>query len=89
MVSIFQVEKDKNLFIEKKIIGNSKAITIPSSGVDLKKFNFRNNFNTTKKLRIAMISRINFDKGIDVYFKIASKLRNTCDFYLDVFLYFR
>ena len=82
VISIFQVENDKKLFIEKKIIGNSIPYTIPSSGVDLNKFKFRDNFNTGSKLKIAMVSRINFDKGIDVYFKIASKLKTTCKFYL-------
>ena len=34
------------------------------------------------RLKIAMISRINVDKGIDTYLKIAKKLNDKCDFFL-------
>ena len=82
VISIFQVNRDERLFIDKKLIGKSKSLTIASSGVNLNKYKFRNKFNTSNKLKVAMISRINFDKGIDIYFKIASSLKYKCDFYL-------
>ena len=80
--SIFQVKKDEELFIKKKLINKSKTNYISSSGVDTMKFKMRDSFNMKNKLKVAMISRINVDKGIDTYLKIVKKLNDRCDFFL-------
>ena len=72
--SVFQVKEDLNFFIQKKLIGKSYPILIQSSGVDLNEFKIRKNFNMKGTLNVGMISRLNYDKGIDIFFNIARKL---------------
>tara|TARA_B100001248_G_scaffold250487_1_gene224616 strand:- start:9703 stop:10824 length:1122 start_codon:yes stop_codon:yes gene_type:complete len=76
IISIFQVSADINFFKKNKLIGSSKSILIQSSGVDLKKFYIKENFNKDSRLNVAMISRLNNDKGLDTYFKIANSYRD-------------
>ena len=74
--SVFQVKEDIDTFVRKKLIRKSKSHLIQSSGVDLNYFKIRNTFNINNKLRIGMISRLNSDKGLDLYFDLAKRLKN-------------
>ena len=81
--SVFQVKEDSNLFIRKKLIGNSNPILIQSSGVNLNDFKMRKKFNFNEPLKVGMISRLNYDKGIDIFFEISKKLeKNSFSFSL-------
>lgn len=77
IISIFQVDSDINFFLKKKLIGKSNPILIKSSGVDINKFKLKNKFNLDSHLRVGMISRLNYDKGLDIYFDVASRLKNS------------
>jgi glycosyltransferase involved in cell wall biosynthesis len=62
---IFQNSDDLSLFINKKIILNSKAKIINGSGVDINFFKFTiNHLNKPKNYQFLYIGRLIFDKGL-------------------------
>ena len=71
VISIFQVKNDISTFKKRSILGKSLPVLIQSSGVDLRRFKFREKFNVNNDLRVGMIARLNNDKGLDTFFEIA------------------
>tara|TARA_B100001057_G_scaffold371059_1_gene375074 strand:- start:2096 stop:3226 length:1131 start_codon:yes stop_codon:yes gene_type:complete len=70
----FQNKDDKKVFLKRKLINkNNKIFIMNGSGVNISKFNFQKKF--PKQFTVLMISRIVKDKGIDVFFEAAEKLK--------------
>ncbi len=85
---IFQNSDDLDYFIKKKIIPQSKAILVKSSGVDTEYFEpISKNIKLLNELDIdinkpvvLMIARVIKDKGVLEYIKVAESLKNKANF---------
>ena len=77
---IFQNNDDMNYFIEKKLVSKEKAVLIKSSGIDTNKFiskldkNMPNNDNIS--IKVMMVARAIWHKGIKEYYNAAEILKN-------------
>ena len=75
---IFQNNKDKQVFVEKKICLNNISFVIPGSGVDILKYkkniNFIQNIKSDDEFNFLFIGRLIKHKGIEELFKAGSKL---------------
>lgn len=70
----FQNERDMNLFLEKKIIHDSKCELINGSGVDLDDFYFSEMTNKNT-LRFILMCRLIKEKGVYLFVKAAKVLK--------------
>lgn len=70
----FQNPDDRQLFIDKKIIGSKIADLVPGSGIDLKRFQPMD-FRRNEKFTFLLISRLITDKGILEYVDAVKKLK--------------
>jgi glycosyltransferase involved in cell wall biosynthesis len=71
----FQNPQDKELFINKRIIGAEVADLVPGSGIDLSRFT-PVDFNRNEKFTFLLISRLITDKGILEYIEAVKKLKS-------------
>ena len=80
---IFQNKQDSNLFI-KYIKFKNKTAIIRGSGINTKKFELKEKNYHKEEIKILMCNRLLKDKGIEKYFKLSKKLRNSknLNFYL-------
>ncbi|MGJ0357233.1 N,N'-diacetylbacillosaminyl-diphospho-undecaprenol alpha-1,3-N-acetylgalactosaminyltransferase [Aliarcobacter cryaerophilus] len=78
---IFQNNDDMNYFIKNKLVAKNKAILIKSSGIDTKIFKpikekkLENN-DEKKSIKVLMIARAIWHKGIKEYYEAAKVLEN-------------
>jgi len=70
----FQNEHDLKIFLREKIVSKSISEKLPGSGVDLKKFSFRD-FPANQKIRFLLVARMLWDKGVGEYVEAAQTLR--------------
>lgn len=68
----FQNEDDQNLFIRSSLVSASKAMVIPGSGVNLKKFSIKRTTNQGRKY--LFVGRLIGDKGIYEYLNAANEI---------------
>ena len=82
-VIIFQNHSDKEVFINFSKFSNKIEI-IPSSGIETNKFIIRKNKkNQSKPIKIILVSRLLYDKGILDYLELVEMSRNkNYEFYL-------
>jgi glycosyltransferase involved in cell wall biosynthesis len=82
-VIIFQNHSDKEVFINFSKFSNKIEI-IPSSGIETNKFIIRKNKkNQSKPIKIILVSRLLYDKGILDYLELVEMTRNkNYEFYL-------
>lgn len=73
---IFQNSDDLNYFVEKKLVSKEKAILIKSSGIDTSLFKTENSHLNNKKVRVLMIARAIWHKGIKEYYDAAKMFEN-------------
>jgi len=71
---IFQNGDDRDYFIDKKLVDKEKSILIRSSGIDTQKFAPIDIEH--KKLRVLMIARAIWHKGIREFYTMADNLKN-------------
>lgn len=72
---IFQNNDDMQLFIEKKLVKKEKAILIKSSGIDTSFFK-PSNIAVNKNIKVLMIARAIWHKGVKEYYEAAKILEN-------------
>jgi len=84
----FQNREDMGLFIQLKLIHESKAEHIPGSGVDLKRFSLQyhpyqsfiadenKEFRKKRHLVFLLVARLLWDKGVGEYVEAARKIQN-------------
>ena len=82
-VIIFQNHSDKEIFINFTKFSNKVEI-IPSSGIETSNFNIRKNKKKDlKPLKVILVSRLLYDKGILDYLELVEISKNiNCEFYL-------
>ncbi len=73
---IFQNNDDMNYFIQKRLISRSKAILIKSSGIDTLSFMADKSQKDTATIRVLMVARAIWHKGIKEYYDAAKLLEN-------------
>ena len=79
---IFQNHSDKEVFIKFSKFSNKIEI-IPSSGIETNKFVVRKNKKNSKPIKIILVSRLLYDKGILDYLELVEMSQNVnYDFYL-------
>ena len=80
---IFQNHSDKEVFINFSKFSNKTEI-IPSSGIETSNFNIRKNKKKqSKPIKIILVSRLLYDKGILDYLELIEMSKNTnYEFYL-------
>jgi len=71
---IFQNSDDRDYFIDKKLVDKKKSILIRSSGIDTQKF--APIVIEHKKIRVLMIARAIWHKGIREFYTMADNLKN-------------
>lgn len=72
----FQNQDDLNLFLENKLIKNSKAQVIPGSGVDTLRFVPNESKEERLVFTFLFIGRLLYDKGIREYVEAVKLLKN-------------
>jgi len=72
----FQNKDDLNLFIQNKLIDQSKALLIPGSGVDTSRFIPNEDMNGDSHFQFLFIGRLIYDKGIREYIEAVRLLKN-------------
>jgi glycosyltransferase involved in cell wall biosynthesis len=79
---IFQNHSDKEVFIKFSKFSNKIEI-IPSSGIETNKFVVRKNKKNSKPIKIILVSRLLYDKGILDYLELVEMSQNVnYEFYL-------
>lgn len=78
---IFQNSDDMSYFINNRLVSKDKAILIKSSGIDTEifkpvKISGVENFNKKKSIKVLMIARAIWHKGIKEYYEAAKILEN-------------
>jgi len=74
---IFQNSDDMHYFTEKGLVTKEKSVLIKSSGIDTELFSPTKTLqNRDKKIRILMIARAIWHKGIREYYEAAEMLKN-------------
>ena len=71
--AFFQNHDDIDLYVEKEIIDPEKAVRVNGTGIDLKKFIYREN-KIVGEIKVIMISRLLKAKGVDFYCQAAKKI---------------
>jgi glycosyltransferase involved in cell wall biosynthesis len=71
---LFQNDADRELFLSKNLIQESRADVIPGSGINLEKFMY-NSLPNKKEFTFLLISRLIHDKGILEYIEAIKKLK--------------
>lgn len=75
-VVIFQNADDHQLFIKRGIISSKQKYDIvDGSGVNLSKYNFRVNENTSDKIIFVFVARLIREKGTHLFIEAAKKLK--------------
>ncbi len=75
-VVIFQNRDDLQLFLNNNLLTKSQETAIVSgSGVNLNKYPYRENTNNTDAIRFIMVARLIEEKGISLYLKAATHLK--------------
>ncbi|MFM1879719.1 MAG: hypothetical protein RLZZ241_2585 [Bacteroidota bacterium] len=73
---VFQNADDCDLFLKKNIIPQKeKTVVIDGSGVNLKNFEFRENYKQTQNVKYVFVARLLFEKGIGFYVDAAKALK--------------
>jgi N,N'-diacetylbacillosaminyl-diphospho-undecaprenol alpha-1,3-N-acetylgalactosaminyltransferase len=73
---IFQNSDDMKYFIDKQLVSKEKAVLIKSSGIDTNKFQPTKNNINNQKIKVLMIARAIWHKGIKEYYDAAKLLEN-------------
>lgn len=73
---IFQNDDDMNYFIDKKLVKKDRAILIKSSGIDTSVFKPNDIEHSGERIRVLMIARAIWHKGIKEYYSAAKSLEN-------------
>jgi len=73
---IFQNSDDEKYFVDKNLVKKEKAVLIKSSGIDTKKFISTNKSIDNKKIKVLMVARAIWHKGIKEYYESANILKN-------------
>ena len=71
----FQNNDDRDLFLKKEIVPESKADLLPGSGVDTNKFCPKDKTRSSFHMIFLLIARVIRDKGIMEYIEAAKKIR--------------
>ncbi|MFL2923121.1 MAG: glycosyltransferase family 4 protein [Limisphaerales bacterium] len=74
-LNIFQNDSDKNRFVSSKFVSSKKAITIVSSGVDIRKFKPNPVASLPKEITIVFVGRLLWQKGIREFLEAATRLK--------------
>lgn len=75
-VVIFQNRDDYQLFVDKAImLSNQKYDVVNGSGVNLSKYNFRVNENTSDKIIFVFVARLIREKGTHLFMEAAKTLK--------------
>jgi len=73
---VFQNMDDHKLFIDRKIIAKDQKVDFVSgSGVNLKRYGFRENKNLSNRIIFILVARLIREKGIHLYIEAAKKLK--------------
>lgn len=74
---LFQNGDDLRLLVNKGIVDATKARRVPGSGVNLRKFSFRNSTHSRDRenLEFLFVGRLLWEKGIGEYVRAARRLR--------------
>lgn len=67
-------EDDRNEFVGRSIVKQSKTFVLPSEGVDINYFSPRQSHNT--RIVFLLIARVLWDKGVGEYYQAAKILKN-------------
>tara|TARA_R100001369_G_scaffold85726_1_gene119628 strand:- start:544 stop:1680 length:1137 start_codon:yes stop_codon:yes gene_type:complete len=75
-IVIFQNSDDYQLFLEKRIITKSQKISIVGgSGVNLNRYKYRVNNNTSEEISFLIVARLIMEKGIELFLEAAEVLK--------------
>src|SRR5690606_9244333 len=76
-VVIFQNVDDHQLFVNRGImLSTQKYDVVNGSGVNLSKYNFRVNENTSEKIIFVFVARLIQEKGTHLFMEAAKALKN-------------
>lgn len=72
----FQNDDDVNLFVNELGADRSKVLKFTSPGVDINRFKMRANYKVDEKLKVLLVARLLWQKGVDDFVNAYKKLRD-------------
>lgn len=73
----FQNDDDVNLFVNELGVEHAKVLKFTSPGVDIHRFKMRESYAVGEKLRVLLVARLLWQKGVDDFMNAYKKLRDT------------